>query len=179
MTNLSRIDIRRTTISETAVDLRIMKIRKKQSIISRDVFDFVIDGTDLTSLVRTDDGSIADLTSGLQSNFVTSEKIIYIERLLGKKPGDLDSGRVAILVCPECGDLQEGAVGCKIKFDLKMNTVTWYDFAWDFNDDEQDLSDESRDKVQDLKSFTFDGEEYQALMKRILNSLNSDGVINL
>ena len=33
------------------------------------------------------------------------------------------------LVCPECGDLQEGAVGCKIKFDLKMNTVTWYDFA--------------------------------------------------
>ena len=49
----------------------------------------------------------------------------------------------------------------------------------DFNDDEQDLSDESRDKVQDLKSFTFDGEEYQALMKRILNSLNSDVVINL
>ena len=179
MTNLSRIDIRRTTISETAVDLRIMKIRKKQSIISRDVFDFVIDGTDLTSLVHTDDGSIADLSSGLQSNFIASEKIIYIERLLGKKPGDLDSGRVAILVCPECGDLQEGAVGCKIKFDLKMNTVTWYDFAWDFNDDEQDLSDEVRDKVQDLKSFTFDGEEYRALMKRILDSLNSDGFINL
>ena len=84
MTNLSRIDIRRTTISETAVDLRIMKIRKKQSIISRDVFDFVIDGTDLTSLVHTDDGSIADLSSGLQSNFIASEKIIYIERLLGK-----------------------------------------------------------------------------------------------
>ena len=52
---------------------------------------------------------------------------------------------------------------------MTMNTVTWYDFAWDFNDDEQDLSDESRDKVQDLKSFTFDGEEYQALMKQILN----------
>ena len=179
MTNLSKIDIRKTTIFETAVDLRIMKIGEKKSIISRDVFDFVIDGTDLTSLVRTDDGSIADLSSGLQSNFVTSEKIIYIERLLGKKPGDLDSGRVAILVCPECGDLQEGAVGCKIKFDMTMNTVTWYDFAWDFNDDEQDLSDEVRDKVQDLKSFTFDGEEYRALMKRILDSLNSDGVINL
>jgi flagellar biosynthesis GTPase FlhF len=49
MTNLSKIDIRKTTIFETAVDLRIMKIRKKQSIISRDVFDFVIDGTDLTT----------------------------------------------------------------------------------------------------------------------------------
>ena len=84
MTNLSKIDIRKTTIFETAVDLRIMKIGEKQSIISRDVFDFVIDGTDLTSLVRTDDGSIADLSSGLQSNFIASEKIIYIERLLGK-----------------------------------------------------------------------------------------------
>ena len=84
MTNLSKIDIRKTTIFETAVDLRIMKIGEKKSIISRDVFDFVIDGTDLTSLVRTDDGSIADLSSGLQSNFIASEKIIYIERLLGK-----------------------------------------------------------------------------------------------
>ena len=84
MTNLSKIDIRKTTIFETAVDLRIMKIGEKQSIISRDVFDFVIDGTDLTSLVHTDDGSIADLSSGLQSNFIASEKIIYIERLLGK-----------------------------------------------------------------------------------------------
>lgn len=56
MTNLSKIDIRKTTIFETAVDLRIMKIGEKQSIISHDVFDFVIDGTDLTSLVRTDDG---------------------------------------------------------------------------------------------------------------------------
>ena len=84
MKNLSKIDIRKTTIFETAVDLRIMKIGEKQSIISRDVFDFVIDGTDLTSLVRTDDGSIADLSSGLQSNFIASEKIIYIERLLGK-----------------------------------------------------------------------------------------------
>lgn len=84
MTNLSKIDIRKTTIFETAVDLRIMKIGEKKSIISRDVFDFVIDGTDLTSLVHTDDGSIADLSSGLQSNFIASEKIIYIERLLGK-----------------------------------------------------------------------------------------------
>ena len=91
----------------------------------------------------------------------------------------LSSYTRTLLVCPECGDLQEGAVGCKIKFDLKTNTVTWYDFAWDFNDDEQDLSDEVRDKVQDLKSFTFDGEEYRALMKRILDSLNSDGFINL
>lgn len=84
MTNLSKIDIRKTTIFETAVDLRNMKIGEKKSIISRDVFDFVIDGTDLTSLVHTDDGSIADLSSGLQSNFIASEKIIYIERLLGK-----------------------------------------------------------------------------------------------
>ena len=44
MTNLSKIDIRKTTIFETAVDLRIMKIGEKKSIISRDVFDFVIDG---------------------------------------------------------------------------------------------------------------------------------------
>ena len=84
MTNLSKIDIRKTTIFETTVDLRIIKIGEKKSIISRDVFDFVIDGTDLTSLVHTDDGSIADLSSGLQSNFIASEKIIYIERLLGK-----------------------------------------------------------------------------------------------
>lgn len=177
---LDTLDIRKTKLVIDLTDnARLWRLRKRHDTIPREVFDFRVNDKNLRDLILMSDRSAPDVTTGLQSNFIMKERKRYVNRLLGKAGPDLHSGRIALLVCPIDGDLVCDTVGCRIKFDKKKGTVTWYDFAWDGNsaDDTYEEDGEDHEKVKGLDSFTFDENEYGWLMYQILDDLKSRGEI--
>ena len=50
-----------------------------------------------------------------------------LSQLLGKSPSALESGRVPILVCEECGDIACGALAARIL--RKEGSIVWSDWA--------------------------------------------------
>jgi len=177
MKKLDMLDIHKSKIVINQADTRLIKFPKYNSASLRDVYDFSINGKTLRELIHTNDNAAPDLSTGLQSAFVIKERKMYINRLLGKTQADLASGRVALLVCPIDGDLECGAVGCRIKFNNIAKTVTWYDFAWDGNNDTGTDDDDEDAKVKGLGSFTFDEQQYCELMLQTIDDLSANAAI--
>ena len=50
-------------------------------------------------------------------------------KLLGDAKPDLPPNRVALLVCPECGDLACGAL--TVAIDRESGSIAWSDFRWE------------------------------------------------
>lgn len=169
MNNLSHIGIKKTSVKLKQADTRVIKIRKFIEYEEREAVDFTINSIVLSDLIKNADPGIPTITTGLQSNFATQEKIKYLQRLKGEQPADLDSGRVALYLCPLDGDLTCDTVGCRISFDKE--TVTWHDFAWDGNIgesiDEED-EDEPDEMVKGLWRFIFSRKEYEALINELI-----------
>jgi hypothetical protein len=89
--------------------------------------DFVVSGRSLyKELRRRGFDVIPRLGSGLVP--VDSETR---DLLLLDKNGDTSSGRVALYICPECGDLGCGAVSVRITRDT--TDIVWSEFAWETN----------------------------------------------
>lgn len=174
------LDIRKSKIVINQADTRIIKFRKRHDTITQPVFDFRVNDKNLRDLIHMSDRTAPDLVPGLQSNFTPKERRRYVNRLLGKVTPDLQSRRVALLVCPIDGDLACDTIGCRISFDKEVGTVTWDDFAWDGNHegDEVDDGDEPYEKVKGLNSFTFDEREYWWLLYQILQDLDVKGEID-
>ena len=60
---------------------------------------------------------------------VREEQGKAVLRLLKELPGDFPDGRVALYICPECGDLGCGAITAKISVD--NHVVSWSDFGYE------------------------------------------------
>jgi hypothetical protein len=88
--------------------------------------DFLVDGASLSTIVRQK----ADLISVLGWGSEDLQRAAR-DRLLLKAPPDLPSGRYALYVCPECGDLGCGAVSAIIE--RVGDTVVWRDFGYENN----------------------------------------------
>lgn len=66
-----------------------------------------------------------------------------VDELLGESPSELESGRVPVLVCEECGDIGCGAIAVRVI--VKADQVTWTDWAWENGyEDARDLEWASR-----------------------------------
>src|SRR5690349_20120861 len=52
-----------------------------------------------------------------------------LQQLLGRSQPDLPSGRIALLMCEECGDLACGALAARIF--CSDHVVTWSDWAYE------------------------------------------------
>jgi hypothetical protein len=94
---------------------------------TRRFLDFLVEGQPLSERYGQ------DLISCLVW-FVPDEDQRAAHRLLGEQPADVD-GRVAIYVCPECGDTLCGALTARISHSERV--VIWSDFAmsWFDHDD--------------------------------------------
>ena len=77
-----------------------------------------------------------------------------VDRMLLLAPGDYESGRVALLVCPLCADLDCGAVSVHIE--QSDNIVTWSDFRLTPN------TDEAHEELVDLGSYRFEVDRYRS-----------------
>jgi hypothetical protein len=82
-----------------------------------------------------------------------------VAQLLGDAPGDLQDGRVAAFVCPECGDLRCGAI--TVRPVIGPGEVAWHDSGWQSDYD----SAVDRSQLADLPSVTFDRAEYERTLR--------------
>jgi hypothetical protein len=87
-----------------------------------------------------------------------------VERLLRKRPPDLPNERTSLFICPECGDLDCGAISITLRRD--QDAVVWEDFAFE-NTYDPELR---RDKLTDLGPFRFDARAYYQVLAPLLAS---------
>ena len=86
------------------------KIGKNQT--PRDYFDFFVSGRSLRTILNIEDDDLITLL-GWGQNKEYDRRVLNVFRL--KEKSELDSGRVMIYVCPECGDIDCGAITAIIK----------------------------------------------------------------
>lgn len=85
-------------------------------------WDFVVDGRSLAAMVRGDVVGALGWGDAVWEAGVT-------DKLLRRAEPDLPPDRVALYVCPECGDLSCGAVTASVT--REGEAVVWRDFRWE------------------------------------------------
>ncbi|WP_323959348.1 hypothetical protein GC088_12555 [Arthrobacter sp. JZ12] len=124
--------------------------------------DFAIDGHLLRRTLRagTDLAAIEQEATLLRADWPHAA-IEQINRLTLAAPGEFKDGRVALLLCPVCGDVDCGTVSARIA--IEADTVIWEDFGW------QDGYTEEPPQpwLFELQRFTFDKTAYLSLMQRL------------
>jgi hypothetical protein len=124
--------------------------------IERWSWDFVVDGISLWSLWKDRDvvGVLGWVEHGIEE--------ISVAKLQRDAEPDFPPNRVALFVCPECGDLGCGAVTTAI--DRQDAVVTWSDFRWEVNWFDPHDPDSSTHKF-DVGPFCFDYPAYLAVLR--------------
>lgn len=126
-------------------------------------YDFLIDGKSLFEICEMEGADrISPLGWGMNSEYEKS----LVKQFLGEEKNEgLESGRIMVFVCAECGDIGCGAT----TFELKetKNAIIWSDFG-DENDYEEgfDLED-----YKNIGPFKFEKEEYIRLFTEYLNTI--------
>jgi hypothetical protein len=125
----------------------------------RNYVDFVVDGQSLCEqAIRAG----YDLVSVLAREWVPEEREKSLRRLMLVDPADFPHNRRSLFVCGECGDLGCGAVSIVIDFSEDM--VTWREFGYENNYDEQ----VHFDKLKDVGPFKFSLQEYKDTLARAM-----------
>lgn len=93
----------------------------------RDYLDFVVDNQSLSETLG------GDLISCL-GWFVPDQNRRAINRLLLKEPADLPKNRRSLYVCPECGEIDCGAITAVIE--RSGNKMIWREFGFESNVDQ-------------------------------------------
>ena len=100
------------------------KIGKNQT--PREYFDYFVSGQSLRAILHIEGNDLITLF-GWGTNKEYGKHILNVFRL--KEKSELESGRVVIYVCPECGDINCGAITAIIKdFGDK---IIWRDFGYE------------------------------------------------
>jgi hypothetical protein len=127
------------------------------SITDRWSWDFVIDGQSLND-------RISDDVMGVLGGGNAAWEACVVDKLLLRGPPDIPPDRVALYICPECGDLDCGAVTASIAIDGEK--ITWRDFAWERGYDDV----VSRDKFISLGPFHFEAASYARALQATLTT---------
>ncbi len=127
----------------------------------REWFDFEVDGQSLYELMK-----LGDHIGCLGWGRPEAERISILQLLRKEKSGIAD-GRVMLYVCPECGDIECGAVTVKIeRFDRE---IRWHSFRFENNYDDQ-MTDS--DSFKHIELFSFDPTEYWTLLTGRMNEIS-------
>ncbi|MCK7591633.1 hypothetical protein M0G43_13680 [Subsaxibacter sp. CAU 1640] len=98
----------------------------KERIIERNVFDIVINGKSLTDkLIEGKLDTIPVFGFYGQTNY----ELETIMEFMLEKDSDLDSERIKLFICRECGDVGCGAITVEIEKTDK--TFKWNSFMWE------------------------------------------------
>ncbi len=127
--------------------------------------DFLVNGMSLFSATKA--GS-RDMCGCFSPDYATcgnelardeNERLAKI--FTGEAPAPIDPDRVALFICPQCGDLGCGAITFRLSYGT--NTVRWSDFAYENNYMAEQTDFES---FATLGPFEFDRDAYRAVISR-------------
>ncbi|EME54537.1 hypothetical protein [Amycolatopsis decaplanina] len=121
--------------------------------------DWTIDGVALRSMVPTQHQTPLFLDDELWRD----SAVETLCRLLGRLPGDFDDGRVALLVCPLCGDL--GCGGYSVEVVFGEDVVEWRAFGWQYDYEPFDDPEEYR-----FPGARFERKAYETLLGDLLSN---------
>jgi hypothetical protein len=128
--------------------------------------EFVIDDVRLGEVIRDRDGGatvLSDLVSVLVPAWPDGFLVRQAWRLMGQAPAELADGRLALYVCPECGDLGCGAVTVTVHW--TGSEVVWADPGWQ-TDYEPEVDVEG---FEGLGPFRFDRRQYDTVLTHLLH----------
>jgi hypothetical protein len=108
--------------------LSLNKARRKIKVnqTPREYFDFFVSGNSLRRILNIETADYVTLF-GWGTNQEYDRHILNVFRL--KEKSQLDSGRAMIYVCPECGEIDCGAITANIK-DFG-DRIIWDDFGYE------------------------------------------------
>jgi len=121
--------------------------------------DWTIDGVALHSLVPAEQRT----PLFLDDERWQEAAVETLCRLLGRLPGDFDDGRVALLVCPLCGDL--GCGGYSVEIVFGDDVVEWRAFGWQTDYEPFDDPEEYR-----FTGARFERKAYETLLGDLLSN---------
>jgi hypothetical protein len=124
------------------------------SVAERWTWDFVVDGQPLSRVIR------ADVAGALGWGDAAWEASIA-DKLLRRTDPDLPPDRIALYVCPECGDLSCGALTAAVA--AEDDTIVWHNFRW-----ERDWEGAPDDGPLALGPFRFDRGAYTRLLQMVV-----------
>jgi hypothetical protein len=117
----------------------------------RHYLDVVVNGVSLGSRV----GRPKDTVSAFCAAFDLPKAV---DRFLLRASADFPSGRLALFVCPECGDLGCGAV--TLFAEKVQGKIMWRDFGYENDYDGEIFTDDYRD----VGPFEFEEDAYTATL---------------
>ncbi len=130
-------------------NLSIMEIRSKRRGALR---DFAISGRPLLpGFERQGFDLVPRIGNGLVPIDIETQSLLLCER-----SGDTPSGRVALYICPLCGDYGCGVISAKIEKDA--GSIVWSEFGY-----ENDYYGEFH-PIERLGPFRFAFEDYQSVV---------------
>lgn len=126
----------------------------------RKYLDFLISGQSLEALLNT-------VSQDMIGTFGWSVSDAYensmVNAFLGLEKPELPSGRIPFYVCPECGDIECGAITAEVE--VTADSVVWKNFGFENNQDEPNLID-----YKEIGPFKFDKTEYVKCFEAIKRS---------
>lgn len=123
----------------------------------RKYLDFVVSGQSLGNLLKVSDSDKIGVLGWTEN---IDAEVYQIDEFLGLEKPELETGRTAFYVCPECGDIACGGTTAKI---VHADTaVIWSDFGYErsFADTQADLSSYAH-----VGPYLFDRERHEQLFK--------------
>lgn len=124
--------------------------------------DWTIDGDDLRRLLATN--PLQEMTPLCETWPWPESAVAHLETLLGERTGDFDDGRVALLRCPIDNDL--GCAAVSMSLHITDAEVSWNDLGWQAN---YEPCDPHEDRLSPPRSFTFDRQQYEAVIRAALD----------
>jgi len=126
----------------------------------RKYIDFIVSGQSLGELFGIAESDLIG-TFGWIDNKEYERR--QIDEFLGKEKPESETGRTSYYVCPECGDIECGAITAKIE--VTDTSVIWKDFGYENNSAEPNLED-----YKQIGPFTFDKTEYFNTLKVLIKN---------
>ena len=137
------------------------KIEKGSSKTERQYLDFIISGKSLGQILNIQDKNlIGPLGWGEKTDYEQRQ----INEFIGIEKPELKPDRTKFYVCPECGDIDCGAITGTIHF--SENHVVWKDFGY-----ENSLSEPDFETYRNIGPFTFDRIEYFKIFEELTTEL--------
>ena len=150
MSVLSLVDLDRELSADTATRKTIRRF-----------VDFVVDSSPLYPLVRARGFDCISAVWLGEGHMPSSAQAV--RRLLREVAADATGGRVAVYVCPECGDSGCGAFTLRIT--MTPGLVKWTHWAYENNYGDGFVA------VDELPEATFDRAQYEKTLRSLLDRL--------
>ncbi|WP_024677998.1 hypothetical protein [Pseudomonas syringae] len=124
------------------------------SVVERFSIDFLIDECSLLNSLVSAAGGHSDFMGCFVRGFPESNSLAK-SRLLLSEQAEIESGRVLLYICPECGDIGCGAYSVHVS--QRDEEFTWELFAYENGYEEPQI-------IAGIGPFTFEKHAYETAM---------------